>query len=110
GAVSASVPSRSKSTAAMASSAMARAHQIVHVHIPAQRIDLGDRIVGHAREVGDLEAGGAAVARQLRGPYEARVLMGALGEQAQDVFGADDREEEGLGIAVDGGKEHPAAG
>ncbi len=36
--------------------------------------------------------------------------MGAAGEPAQDVFGADNGEGEGLRGAVDGGNEHQAAG
>src|SRR5688572_30511081 len=66
GAVSASVPSRSKRTACSRMSATAGAHQVIHVHVTPQRIHLGERIVGHAGEVRDLEAGGAAVPGELR--------------------------------------------
>jgi hypothetical protein len=40
---------------------------------------------------------------------EARVFMCALGQQAQHVLGPDDCKQVGLGVAVEGGKEHPAA-
>src|SRR6185436_10486908 len=106
GAVSASVPSRSKSTA----STTARSQQVVHVDVASQRIDFGDRVVRHAREVEYLEPGLAAGARQLRGPDEARVLVGALRQEVKDVLGAHDGEQERLGIAIDGGEEDEPAG
>src|SRR5690242_13059134 len=102
GAVSARVPARSKSTASMAPSVTARAQQVVHVHVAPQRIGLREGIVGHAREVGDLETRRAAEARELGGPDELAVLVRAARQQAQDVLGADDGEQERLGIAVDG--------
>src|SRR4051812_765905 len=62
GAVSASVPSRSKSTA----STTPRPQQVVHIHIAAERIDLRERVVAHAGEVEYLQSRIAAGARQLR--------------------------------------------
>src|SRR4051812_40514301 len=64
GAVSASVPSRSKRTAE-SRSPTARPHDVVHVHVAAQRIHAGKRLVRHAGEVGDFEAGSAAMRCQL---------------------------------------------
>src|SRR5205085_807771 len=52
GAVSASVPSRSKSTASTTS----RSQQVVHVHVAAQGIDLGERVVGHAGQIEYLQS------------------------------------------------------
>src|ERR1700682_2886704 len=90
GAVSASVPSRSKSTASITHGPQ----EIVHVHVASQRIDLGDGIVGHAGEVRDPQPATAAGPRELGGPDEAGVLVRALRKQAEDVLGAHDREEE----------------
>src|SRR6476659_9841827 len=106
GAVSASVPSRSNSTA----STTPRSQQVVHAHVAPERIRLRHRVVGHAGEIEDREARLAAGARELRGADEARVLVRALGQQVQHVFRADDREQEGLRVAVDGGEEDEAAG
>src|SRR5258706_12464347 len=61
GAVSASVPSRSKSTASITDGSQ----QVVHVHVAPQRIRLRERIVGHAGEVDDREPRLAAGARRL---------------------------------------------
>src|SRR5690348_8294351 len=77
GAVSASVPSRSKSTA----SNMPRSQQVIHVHVAAQRIDLRERVVRHAREVEHFQSRITACARELGGADEAGVLVRALGQQ-----------------------------
>src|SRR5471030_1043703 len=82
GAVSASVPSRSKRTASIT----AGSEEIVHVHVTAQRIGLREGIVGHAGEVGDGEPRGAAGPRKLRGPDETRVLVGALRQEPEHVL------------------------
>src|SRR5690349_14528653 len=79
GAVSASVPSRSKSTA----SNTARSQQVIHVHVAAQRVDLRERVVRHAGEVEDLQPRFAASARQLGWPDEARVLVRAFRQQVE---------------------------
>src|SRR5260221_10284215 len=106
GAVSASVPSRSKSTASITHGS----HHVVDVHVAAQRIGLREGIVSHAGEVADREPRFAARARKLRRPDEARVLVGAARQQVENVFGAHDGEEERLRVAVEGGEEdHPAA-
>src|SRR5258706_11695609 len=105
GAVSASVPSRSKSTA----STTARAQQVVHVHVAPQRVDLRERVVRHAGEIEDRKARVAAGARELRGANETRVLVRSLRQQSQHVLGADDGERERLRIAVDGGEEDEPA-
>src|SRR5678815_4302911 len=105
GAVSASVPSRSKRTA----STTARSQQVIHVHVPTQRIDLRERVVRHAGEVEDLEPGVAACARELRWTDEARVFVGALRQQVQHVLRADDGEEKRLRVAIDRGEEHETA-
>src|SRR3954471_12692419 len=112
GAVSASVPSRSKSTARIAASGLVtrRPEQVVHVHVAAQRIAARERVVGHAGEVEDAQPRFTAGARKLRGPDEACELVGSTRQQAQDVFGSDDGEGERLCIAVDGGEEDQAAG
>ena len=47
--------------------------------------------------------------RELRGLEEFRVIVRAARQQAQDVFGADHREQVGLGVAIDGGKKHLSA-
>src|SRR5258706_1497881 len=105
GAVSASVPSRSKSTA----STTARAQQVVHVHVATQRVHLRERVVGHARAIEDRKVLVAAVARELGGADEPRVLVRSLRQQSQHVLGAHDRERERLRIAVDGGEEDEPA-
>src|SRR5258708_30816582 len=77
GAVSSSVPSRSKRTA----STTARAQQIVHVHVAPQRISLRDRVVHHAGEVENRKLGLPARPRELRGPDEARIFVRAFRQQ-----------------------------
>ena len=53
--------------------------------------------------------GGAHEARQLRRTDEARVVVRAFGQHPRDVFGADHREKVRLHVAVQRGKEYPAA-
>src|SRR5690242_3079214 len=81
GAVSARVPSRSKRTA----SSTHGPQQVVHVHVPSQRIHFREGIVGYAGEVGDLEAGFAARPGKLRRTDEACVFVRALRQKIQHV-------------------------
>src|SRR5882724_12810013 len=66
GAVSAKVPSRSNSTARTpfsltAASPAHAVHQVVDAGVAAERVDLGERVVGHADDLAHLEPRGAAV-------------------------------------------------
>src|SRR5687767_2422966 len=104
GAVSASVPSKSNRTARL--DIAAAAQKIVDVAVAPEPIALADRVVGHADELLGPQPAGAGVARELGGLDEAQIVVRAPGQKLQHVLGADDREEVGLGIAVDGGKEY----
>jgi hypothetical protein len=113
GALSTSVPSRSNSTgdrAGTVGSAHGRpaGQQVVHAGVVAQAVALGQGVVAHALG-GRRSSPRHGTSGQFAGADEARVLVRALGQQLEQVLGADDGEQEGLGVAVDGGEEHPAA-
>src|SRR5690349_6511721 len=114
GAVSASVPSRSNSTArtgssrGLASEVTAERRNVVDRRIGLETISLGDRVVGHADERVGLEAGAPRESGQLRRLEEASVVVRALRKEPEQVFPADHREQIGLGIAIDG-REHDEA-
>src|SRR5689334_735306 len=107
GAVSANVPSKSKSTARVL--VTHAVHEIVDVAIAPETVFAREGVVRHADELGDAQACRARVTRELGGLDEAQVVVRAARQQAQDVFRADHREKIGLRIAVDGREEHIAA-
>src|SRR5690625_4475927 len=131
-AVSMRVPSRSKSTAstgwcwgmmklgrglkgegwdhagppaARASAAgLAGMHQVVDADIGGmQAVAVRNGVVHQSGELPQLEPRLAQPPGQLGGPDEAPVVMGAPGQQAQQVFGAENGEQIGPGVAVEGG-------
>src|SRR5690349_8904747 len=107
GAVSANVPSKSKSTAFTAELRVKRrSARDSSRRYRAQAVALRDRVVGHTDQLLGTQCGIAGIARELRGLDEAHVVVRAAGQQAQDVLGADHREEVGLRIAVDRREEH----
>src|SRR5881628_3297265 len=104
GAVSASVPSKSNSTARLG---IARAAQeVVHVAVAPQAVALRERVVAHADELFRAQAARTAPARELGRLDEAQVVVRALGQKLEHVLRADHREQIRLRIAVDGGEEH----
>src|SRR4051812_7926930 len=107
GAVSANVPSKSNSAALLVTRA---AQEIVDVAVGFQPVTLGERVVGHADQLGGAQARVAREARELGGLDEALVVVRPLGQEPQDVFGTDHGEEIRLRIAVDRGKKYLAAG
>src|SRR3954465_10471388 len=90
GAVSAKVPSKSNSAALLVTQA---AQEIVDVAVRFQPIALAERVVGHADQLRGAQARIAREARELGGLDEALVVVRSLGQQPQDVFGADYGEE-----------------
>src|SRR5690348_5143400 len=74
GAVSASVPSKSKRTARKLEHA---AHQVVHIGIRPEAVLPRERVVGHAQHLFRTQPGLAREARQLRGLDEAQVVVRA---------------------------------
>ncbi|MCY1416123.1 hypothetical protein D9M71_316240 [compost metagenome] len=70
---------------------------------------LGQRVVGQADDVLDRQARSAAPGTKFGRADEFLEVVGAARQQLHDVFGADDGEQVGLGVAVDGGEEHLAA-
>src|SRR5688572_14978561 len=107
GAVSASVPSKSNSTALVIAKA---AQEVVHVAVAPQRVSLRYRVVCHADELVGSQPGVAAPARKLRRLDEALVVVGAFRQEAKDVLRPDDGEQVGLRISVDGREEQLPAG
>ena len=83
--------------------------QVVDVAIPAQSIRAREGVVGHALDLERPEAGVAAPAHQLGRADEARVVVRSLGQQLEQVLGADDREQVGLRVAIDRRKERLSA-
>src|SRR6267143_7291732 len=108
GAVSANVPSKSNSTARVLVTHAAR--EIVDVAVAPEAIFSPERVISHADELGGAKPRLAREARELRGLDEAQVIVRAARQEPQDVLRADDGEEIGLRVAVDGGEEHLAAG
>src|SRR5882724_12515711 len=97
GAVSANVPSKSKSAARAARlSVTPAAQKIVDIAVRLQSVALGKRVVSHADQLGNAQAGVAREARELRRLDEALVVVRAARQQSQHIFGADHREEVGL--------------
>src|SRR5262245_13410042 len=94
-AVSARVPSKSKSTAVApwnAASAIFRAaEQVVHVAIIAETVFPRERVVGHALQLQRPQARVAAPARELRRTDEALVVVRALRQHAEQILGAHHR-------------------
>ena len=114
-AVSSSVPSRSNNTPLMMRhhSLLIPAremHEVVHRRILRERALFAYRVVPKTRDVHDLERGGAREARDFGGFQQPLVFMRAARHEIREVFGADDRQQEGFEIAVDRGDEHVAAG
>src|SRR5258706_11644884 len=91
GAVSASVPSRSKITASITDGSQ----QVVHVHVAPQRIRLRERIVSHASEADDREPRLAAFLPNLLRAEKTRVFVGGLWNEAQHIHGTDELGEHG---------------
>ena len=85
-------------------------NDVIHIAIGAEGVALRERVVVHADEFGRAQTVGPAGRGELGGADEARVIVGALGQQLEDVLRADDREQVGLGIAVDRGEERMPAG
>ena len=83
---------------------------VVDAGVAAQPVAPRHRVVLHAAGMAQVEAGGAAVRGQFARPDQLLVLVRAARQHAEHVLGADDREQEGLQVAVDGREEHPAAG
>src|SRR5262249_24802027 len=106
GAVSASVPSKSNSTARLVIAPAAE--QVVDVAVAPEAVALREGVVGHADELLGGEPARAAPARQFRGLDEAQVIVRAFRKKLEDVLGADHSEKVGLWIAVDGGEKHEA--
>ena len=75
--------------------------QVVDGYVGRHARVAAEWVVVESREVGELESGVTRPARQFRRPDQARVAMRAHRQEAQQVFGADDGEGEGLGVAVD---------
>src|SRR5258706_8483965 len=115
GAVSTSVPSRSNSTrrtprAFMSSLRPPAREHVVDVGVAAEREAAREWLIGHAFDFDHVELGRARCACEFARADEARVFVRAFRQELQDVFGADDGEQEGFEIAVDGREENPAAG
>src|SRR5882672_5202827 len=78
GAVSAKVPSKSNSAARAGRLLLTHAAQdVVDVAVALEPVALGERVVGHADQLGGAQAGGAREARKLRGLDEAQVIVRA---------------------------------
>ena len=84
--------------------------EIVGRGIPVQPEAVREGGPGDAGDVGEPQVRGAAPHRELRGPHEAGVVVGAPRERAEDVLGRDDHERVGPGVPVDGGEDHRAPG
>src|SRR5438552_10539943 len=83
GAVSAKVPSKSNSAARAGRLLVTHAAQkVIDVAIAPEPIALGQRVVGHADELGRAQARGTGKARELRGLDEAQVIVRAARQQA----------------------------
>src|SRR5215212_9945440 len=95
GALSASVPSKSNSTALLTTHAT---QEVIDVAVRFQLVALGERVVSHADQLLDAQPRRSRPARQLRGLDEALVVMRAARQQAQEILGADHGEEVGLRI------------
>src|SRR3954470_8452401 len=106
GPVSANVPSKSNSTARLVTPA---AQEIVDVAVAPEPVLAGKRVVSHADQLVRSEHRVAREARELGGLDEAQIVVRAAWQQAQHIFGADDREEIRLRVAVDRRKENLAA-
>src|SRR3954465_9854091 len=76
GAVSANVPSKSNSAALLVTRA---AQEIVDVAVGFQPVTLGERVIGHADQLGGAQARVAREARKLGGLDEALVVVRPLG-------------------------------
>src|SRR5450830_919786 len=112
GAVSSRVPSMSKRTARNFTGLLLAQglDHVVDVDVAGQLVVLGQRVVGQADDVLDGQPGLTAPGAQFGRADEFLEVVGAARQQLHDVFGADDREQVGLGVTVDGGEEHLAAG
>ena len=77
-------------------------NEVVHIQITPQCVDLGEGVVTHADHLAHLQPTLGAPAREFRGLDELGVVMGALGQHFEQVFGADDREKIGLQVAIQG--------
>src|SRR5690606_33909775 len=84
GAVSASVPSRSRRTASIIAANCV--NEVIDVGVAAERIVFGERVVVHAGEFSDVQAGFAAGAGQLGGFDELGVVVRTFGQQFEYVF------------------------
>lgn len=70
---------------------------------------LGQRVVGQADDVLDLETGLARPGAEFRRTDELAEIVGPARQQLEDVLRADHRKQVGLGIAVDGREENLSA-
>ncbi len=77
---------------------------VVDVDTGAQAETPRQRVVVQAGQRTQLEACATGPGVELRGTYETGVVVGAAGQQPEHVLGADDGEQPGLGVAVDGGE------
>src|SRR6185295_19100509 len=84
GAVSASVPSRSNSTASVTHATQ----QIVHIAARLEPVDARNRVVRHPDQLLRAQAARAAPARELGRLDEARVVVRAFGQQLEHVLRA----------------------
>src|SRR5258708_34563952 len=90
GAVSANVPSKSNSAARAGRLLLTHAAQeIVDVAVALEPVAAAERGIGHADQLGAVQAGVARPARQPRRPDEAQVVMPAARQQAQQEPGAE---------------------
>src|SRR5260221_13294129 len=107
GGVWANVPSKSNSAARAGRLLLTHAAQeIVDVAVALEPVAAAERVIGHADQLGALQAGVARPARQLRRLDEAQVVMRATRQEAQQGLGSDHREQIALRIAIDGREKH----
>src|SRR5262245_43229238 len=108
---SASVPSRSNSTAdtgsgrAVTSSIrFAEGRDVIDGGIRRERVHAGQRLVGHAGHRQEIETARARVTRELRRTNELRPVVRAPRQQTQDILRAEDGERVRLRIAIERGE------
>src|SRR6266567_9345082 len=96
-AVSASVPSRSKSTArtgsgraSFALDIAAERCDVIDRRIGFEPVRLGERVIGHPDQIVGFKAGAPAESGQLGRFDKTRVVVRAAWQESQDVFAAND--------------------
>src|ERR1700730_6398493 len=75
--------------------------QVIHRGIAAQVTARGQRVEFEARKLTQRQPRAPCPTIQLRRPYQTLVFVRAPWNQIEDVFGGNDRQQEGLQIAVD---------